>query len=148
MSPTKASEVISNICAICIKPMNPHEDSHVSRCGAIASSSFSSATMSLHFLHHSHKRLCRFAHPTTRSLVSSDLLALSPAILLLASSALLSEGVVDGPGVCPHVPRHVLARVGHSFGLGLHRLTPACLTCVEATFGLARSIRPVTLACD
>ena len=108
------------------------------------------------------QRLCRF---TTYTAHTSDSVALLivckyvariqrlgrslPATWSLASSALpsphrsmcfeciVSRGVVDEPGVCPHVPRSVPARVGHCEGLGPHRFMPACLTCVAAVFGLA-----------
>ena len=108
------------------------------------------------------QRLCRF---TTYTAHTSDSVALLivctyvvriqrlgrslPATWSLASFALpsphrsmcfeciVSRGVVVEPGVCPHVPRRVLARVGHCEGLGPQRFMPVCRTCVAAVFGLA-----------
>ena len=72
--------------------------------------------------------------PATWSLAS---LAVPSPHRSMCFECIVSQGVVDEPGVCPHVPRRVLARVGQCEGLGPQRFMPACLPCVAAVFGLA-----------
>ena len=133
MSPAKPPAVTSNICAICIKPMNPHEDSHASRCGAIASSSFSSATMSLHFLHHSHKRLCRFAYlrrrlcrSTSYTTHTSDFVAL---LIFVSDSVASPSTPLTQATLSLCSPNYLLARV-QRLARSVSSDFIACLICI------------------
>ena len=75
--------------------------------------------------------------PATWSLAS---LAVPSPYRSMYFECIVSRGVVDEPGVCPHVPRRMLARVGQDEGLEPQRFMPAYLPCVSAVFGLA--VRP------